>query len=361
MGDNGDGTYAVTFTLVEATHHHLPAPSPRLRKARAAIRRAAGRGAARGVELLHAWCGGCTSSEPGSAPRPGTSTANPIRQMSGREAVTVTVHTPSGLAFNNPVKLSSRTGGSRRPCPGRGGRAQRGGDPEGQPLSGAARPLRPRQGPGLEDDRIGGGAGASAAEFTRAGADARVSRWSSSNPRSASSQTTTTTTTTITTRSRQKGADDRDHGGPRNGWRETFVNEEAVEETRMVKVPRARGCRREDGGGRARRRFEFGGGGLKPSAAAWSAARSLSGMAPKVASQALVDGVPPPRAPFSRAWTRKQPAASSTPWNPRRRRRNLLHGGARGGIEALANCPKETRVAVLEAMTPEALARISAR
>jgi filamin len=31
--------------------------------------------------------------------------ANPIRQMSGREAVTVTIHTPSGLAFNSPVKF----------------------------------------------------------------------------------------------------------------------------------------------------------------------------------------------------------------------------------------------------------------
>ena len=37
--------------------------------------------------------------------------ANPIREMSGREAVVVTVHTPSGLAFNNPVKFEK---GNRR-------------------------------------------------------------------------------------------------------------------------------------------------------------------------------------------------------------------------------------------------------
>ena len=108
--DNADGTYAVTVALEEAAVHDLhvnvnglsdsrsryflsPTLAP-LRSGDCTVRGVAGE-----TPLL------CQTTDLYVQP------ANPIREMSGREAVVVTVHTPSGLAFNNPVKFEK---GNRR-------------------------------------------------------------------------------------------------------------------------------------------------------------------------------------------------------------------------------------------------------
>ena len=98
---------APTFTLVEATKHDvhvsvngLSDASSRYFLAPSLAPLAASDCVVRGVgERAPALCATSTLY---------VQPANPIRQMSGREALTVTVHTPSGLAFNNPVTFEQR-------------------------------------------------------------------------------------------------------------------------------------------------------------------------------------------------------------------------------------------------------------
>ena len=102
--DNGDGTYVATATLDEAAPHDVtlevnglretssryflaPSLAP-LRAADCVVRGVTGDGA-----------GLCETTTLYVQP------ANPARAMSGREAATVTVHTPSGLACNVPVRF----------------------------------------------------------------------------------------------------------------------------------------------------------------------------------------------------------------------------------------------------------------
>ena len=102
--DNGDGTYALTLVLDEAAPHDLFLTVNALsdRESRYFLAPA----------LAPLAAPDCTVRGVGDA-SPNlcdTSTvyvqpSNPIRQMSGREGVTVTIHTPSGLAFNSPVKF----------------------------------------------------------------------------------------------------------------------------------------------------------------------------------------------------------------------------------------------------------------
>ena len=169
--DNGDGTYAVTFTLVEATRHdvhcvvnglgdgesrYFLAPS----LAPLAASDCVVRGVHEGAPEL------CATSTLYVQP------ANPIRQMSGREALTVTVHTPSGLAFNNPVTFEQRNRRFASPVYW----VEEGAHSvavtlSGQSLSGCPFLVHVRD-PDSEDFSR---ADASGAEFSRAGADARVS------------------------------------------------------------------------------------------------------------------------------------------------------------------------------------------
>ena len=343
--DNGDGTYAVTFTLVEATRHDvhcvvngLGDGESRYFLAPSLAPLAASDCVVRGVhedapEL-------CATSTLYVQP------ANPIRQMSGREALTVTVHTPSGLAFNNPVTFEQRNRRFASPVYW----VEEGAHSvavtlSGQSLSGCPFLVHVRD-PDSEDFSR---ADASGAEFSRAGADARVST-TGSGTAVADATTTTTTTTTITTTGRGKKARTKESRTVEEWVEETFVNEEGVEETRMVKVVSTAGAEDEPA------RFEFGGGGLKPSAGATErAARSLSGMAPKVAAQALVDMRP---AAAGAVLARMDPQTAGgviDAMEPAVAAAAVCSAEAREAIEALANCPKETRVAVLEAMTPEAL------
>ena len=118
---------------------------------------------------------------------------------------------------------------------------------------------------------------------------------------------------------------------------ETFVNEEGVEETRMVKIVSTAGAEDEPA------RFEFGGGGLKPSAGATErAARSLSGMAPKVAAQALVASKSPAAA--GAVLARMDPATAGgvidAHGTRRRRRRPVCSMEAREAIEAFDGVPR---------------------
>ena len=356
VGDNGDGTYAVTLTLVEATHHDLHcnvnglsdresryflAPS----LAPLAASDCVVRGVHEGDPEL------CATSTLYVQP------ANPIRQMSGREAVTVTVHTPSGLAFNNPVKFEQQNRRFASPVYWvEAGAHSVAVTLSGQPLSGCPFLVHVRD-PDSEDFSLAGGAGASSAEFTRAGAELHLSTNASRTTVANATTTTTTTTTTVTT-GRGKKAQTKQSRTVEEWVEETFVNEEGFEETRKVKVLVAAGAgeRGEDGDEDEPKRFEFGGGGLKPSAAASErAARSLSGMAPKVASQALVDMRP---AAAGAVLARMDPQTAGgviDVMEPAVAAAAICSMEAREAIEALANCPKETRVAVLEAMTPEAL------
>ena len=123
------------------------------------------------------------------------------------------------------------------------------------------------------------------------------------------SSTTTTTTTTVTTRS-VNGAVVTDTRRSRGEWtEETYVDEAGVERVRRVRV-KSEGSVSDggsDGGNDSdsadSRMFAFGGGGLKPSAAASErAARSLSGMSAGRRAGAA-DMRPPPAARCWRAWT----------------------------------------------------------
>ena len=102
--DNGDGTYALTIVLEEAAPHDLFLTVNGLsdRESRYFLAPALAPLAAPDCMVR-----GVGETPPNLCE---TSTlyvqpANPIRQMSGREGVTVTIHTPSGLAFNSPVKF----------------------------------------------------------------------------------------------------------------------------------------------------------------------------------------------------------------------------------------------------------------
>jgi hypothetical protein len=107
--DNEDGTYTAVVVLEEATKHDVHVSvnglsdsesryflTPSLAPLSAAECVVRGVGADRDPSL-------CETSVVFVQP------ANPIRAMSGREAVTMVVHTPSGLALNNPARFSAET------------------------------------------------------------------------------------------------------------------------------------------------------------------------------------------------------------------------------------------------------------
>ena len=176
------------------------------------------------------------------------------------------------------------------------------------------------------------------------------------------SSTTTTTTTTVTTRS-VNGAVVTDTRRSRGEWtEETYVDEAGVERVRRVRV-KSEGSVSDggsDGGSDSdsadSRMFAFGGGGLKPSAAASErAARSLSGMSAGVAAQALADMRP---AAGGAVLARMDPQTAGgviDAMAPAVAAAAVCAMEAEEAIAALAQCPRETRVAVLEAMTPPQL------
>ena len=348
--DNTDGTYTCVVTLDEATRHdvHLNinglsdkesryflVPQLAPLSANECVVRGVG---ADGDPVL------CETTLTYVQP------ANPIRVMSGREAVTMVVHTPSGLAFNNPVLFNAEFRRFESPVYWvEAGAHSVAVSIEGNPLPGCPFLVTVRD---PEDENLG-------EEFD----DTKTkTKTGSSNTRSTSKTTATSTSTTTTTKNGVISKHVR-----RKEWvDETYVDETGVERTRRVRVAGAGdGDEYDENDGydsgdskasRSSRRFEFGGGGLKPSAAASErAARSLSGMSAKVASQALADMRP---AAAGAVLARMDPQTAGgvvDAMSPSVAAGALCAMDASEAIATLAQCCKETRVAVLEAMTPPAL------
>ena len=179
--DNEDGTYGAVVVLEEATKHDvhvvngLSDASSRYFLAPSLAPLSAAECVVRGVGARTRDPALCETSVVFVQP------ANPIRAMSGREgAVTMVVHTPSGLALNNPARFSAETRVPRRPCTGwRRGAHSVAVSLDGELLPGCPFLVEVRD---PEDEDLG--------EEEDAVSNKRVK-----------SSTTTTTTTTVTTRS----------------------------------------------------------------------------------------------------------------------------------------------------------------
>ena len=115
--------------------------------------------------------------------------ANPIRAISGREAVTMVVHTPSGLALNNPARFSAETRRFEAPVYWvEAGAHSVSVSLDGEALPGCPFLVEVRD---PEDEDLG--ASAAAGETSTSGSK-------NASTRLKSSSTTTTTTTTVTTK-----------------------------------------------------------------------------------------------------------------------------------------------------------------
>ena len=344
--DNEDGTYGAVVVLEEATKHDvhvsvngLSDASSRYFLAPSLAPLSAAECVVRGVGARTRDPALCETSVVFVQP------ANPIRAMSGREAVTMVVHTPSGLALNNPARFSAETRRFEAPVYWvEAGAHSVAVSLDGELLPGCPFLVEVRD---PEDEDLG--------EEEDAVSNKRAST-------RVKSSTTTTTTTTVTTRS-VNGAVVTDTRRSRGEWtEETYVDEAGVERVRRVRV-KSEGSVSDggsDGGNDSdsadSRMFAFGGGGLKPSAAASErAARSLSGMSAGVAAQALADMRP---AAGGAVLARMDPQTAGgviDAMAPAVAAAAVCAMEAEEAIAALAQCPRETRVAVLEAMTPPQL------
>ena len=351
--DNEDGTYAAVVALDEAAKHDVRVSvnglsdsesrfflSPSLAPLSASECVVRGVGAERDPSL-------CDTSVVFVQP------ANPIRAMSGREAVTMVVHTPSGLALNNPARFAAEAHRFEAPVYWvEAGAHSVTVSLDGEALPGCPFLVEVRD---PEDEDLGDDAAArSTATTLRETKETEKSR--------KSSRSTTTTTTTVVTTKTKNGAVVKDVRRSRRAeeWtEETYADEDGVERVRRVRVGGEDGGYGSDegsGANSAASAFAFGGGGLKPSAAASArAARSLSGMSAGVAAQALADMRP---AAGGAVLARMDPQTAGgviDAMGPATAAAAVCAMEAEEAIAALAQCPREARVAVLEAMTPPQL------
>ena len=346
--DNEDGTYVAVLVLDEAAKHDVHvlvnglsdsesrfflAPSLAPLSASECVVR--GVGAERDPSL-------CETSVVFVQP------ANPIRAMSGREAVTMVVHTPSGLALNNPARFAAETRRFEAPVYWvEAGAHSVTVSLDGEALPGCPFLVEVRD---PEDEDLGEDAAAGSNETNDA--DSRAKR--------STTTTTTTTTTVVTTKNGAVVKDVRRSRRAEEWTEETYTDEAGVERVRRVRFGGEDGGYGSDGasdaGSAASSSFAFGGGGLKPSAAASErAARSLSGMSADVAAQALADMRP---AAGGAVLARMDPQTAGgviDAMAPATAAAAVCAMEADEAIAALTQCPRETRVAVLEAMTPPQL------
>ena len=334
--DNTDGTYTAVVTLDEATRHDIHLNVNGLSDSQSRYFLVPSLAPLSAAECVVRGVG--TDGDPFLCDTSVTyvQPANPIRQMSGREAVTMVVHTPSGLAFNNPVQFQSELRRFESPVYW----VEAGAHSvqvalDGELLPGCPFLVEVRD---PEDESLG---------------DETVQ--TSKTSKLSSSKTTTTTTTTTTTDKNGVVSKHVDKKVRAEEWaEEIYIDDDGVERTRRVRVGD------DDGYGsdasKSSSKFEFGAGGLKPSTAASErAARSLSGMSAKVASQALTDMRP---AAAGAVLARMDPQTAGgvvDEMSPAVAAAAICAMDASEAIATLAQCPKETRVAVLEAMTPPQL------
>ena len=320
--DNADGTYAVTVALEEAAVHDLhvnvnglsdsrsryflsPTLAP-LRSGDCTVRGVAGE-----TPLL------CQTTDLYVQP------ANPIREMSGREAVVVTVHTPSGLAFNNPVKFEK---GNRRFAspvywvePGAHSVSV---SLSGKTLPGCPFLVEVRDPHGEEMDAMG-----------KAGTTSKSGVGSKGVGSKSGSKTGS------------KGGADGEGGESGDG---AFDADAAA--------AAAAAAAGSAGDPDADKRFAFGGGGLKPSkAASERAARSLAGMSSKVAAQAIGDMRPAAAGAVMASMDVTAAAAAAEAMEPSVAAAAMCSMEVHEAIACIVEMPKESRVAILESMTPEQL------
>jgi flagellar motility protein MotE (MotC chaperone) len=321
VADNADGTYAVTVALEEAAVHDLhvnvnglsdsrsryflsPTLAP-LRSGDCTVRGVAGE-----TPLL------CQTTDLYVQP------ANPIREMSGREAVVVTVHTPSGLAFNNPVKFEK---GNRRFAspvywvePGAHSVSV---SLSGKTLPGCPFLVEVRDPHGEEMDAMGK-AGTTSKSIGSKGVGSKSGSKTGS-----------------------KGGADGEGGKSGDG---AFDADAAA--------AAAAAAAGSAGDPDADKRFAFGGGGLKPSkAASERAARSLAGMSSKVAAQAIGDMRPAAAGAVMASMDVTAAAAAAEAMEPSVAAAAMCSMEVHEAIACIVEMPKESRVAILESMTPEQL------
>ena len=306
--DNADGTYAVALVLEEAAIHDVHVNVNGLSDSRSRYFLAPTL-----APLTAADCTvrGVAGDEPSLCDVTAlyVQPANPIREMSGREAVVVTVHTPSGLAFNNPVKFEK--GNRRFASPVYW--VEPGAHSVAVTLSGKALPGCPflvevRDPHGEELDAMG-------------------------KPGQSSSKTG---------KSGKGGKGD----GANDGDDDTAAGASAAA------AAAAAAAADPD----VDKRFAFGGGGLKPSkAASERAARSLAGMSSKVAAQAISDMRPAAAGAVMASMEVSAAVAAAEAMEPAVAAAAMCSMEVHEAIACVVEMPKESRKAILESMTPEQL------
>ena len=336
--DNGDGTYALTFVLEEAAPHDLfcnvnglPEAGSRHFLAPALAPLSAPDCVVRGISATPPSV--CDVSTVFIQP------GNPIRQMSGREAVTVTVHTPSGLALNSPCKFEQSMSRFASPVYWvESGAHSVSVTLNGAPLPGCPFLVRVRDPLGEEMSEM-----------------ARQAHGEPGEPEG----------------ERTIGGPPRD-GTAAGGMTETTIVEEVTDPVtgevktveRVIQTKGEAAPANDVAGGGAGgaseedepKRFEFGGAGLRPSkTASERAARSLSSMAPKVAAQALVDMRPAASGAVLASMDPETAGAAVAAMEPAVAASSVCAMDVDDAKAVLAASPKETRRAVIEAMAPDAL------